>query len=249
MLLDPNRLLRKMGYEIRRIPVEHSYPPPPDAERMELEAALHEFARREPADSPCSDAGALRRYLSNRRIALFNDLLEQCHREGIAFAGRGVADVGSGTGYLLRLVGQRASDARLTGYDTFGDLLGLAQRLCPEASFFQRDLFEIATEFDVVFCTETLEHLERPAAALRALFDLVTPGGALVITVPDGRIDQHASGERREDGTAYWGHIHFWSPESWRLFVAGEIGGRARIVFGQCATGENYAMVFRPAGP
>ncbi|NNL99892.1 MAG: class I SAM-dependent methyltransferase [Gammaproteobacteria bacterium] len=249
MRFKPNRLLRKFGYEVRRLPVRTppAWPPPDPDEIRALEAELDRFAADQPADSALADAAALRGYLSDKRLALFNDLLRICRHHGIDFAGRSVADVGSGTGYLLRLVSQAAPESRLTGYDTFADMMALACRLCPAASFQARSLFEIDASFDIVFCTETLEHLEQPAAALEALFGLVAPGGWLILTVPDGRRDQHGSGQRREDGSGYWGHIHFWSPESWQLFLAGAIGARGEVSCGQCSTSENYALIRKAA--
>jgi 2-polyprenyl-3-methyl-5-hydroxy-6-metoxy-1,4-benzoquinol methylase len=41
-----------------------------------------------------------------------------------------------------------------------------------------------AASFDVVLCSEVIEHLPDPAAALRGLRRLLAPGGALVLSTP-----------------------------------------------------------------
>lgn len=62
-------------------------------------------------------------------------------------------------------------------------------------------------KYDVITCTETIEHLTEPEAAVRSLLRSLSSKGVLVLTVPDGRIDH------------YKNHINFWSPESWKIFA------------------------------
>jgi ubiquinone/menaquinone biosynthesis C-methylase UbiE len=61
--------------------------------------------------------------------------------------------------------------------------------------------------FDLVTCTETLEHLERPKEALQEMFRILKPGGHLVVTVPDGTKDDWS------------GHVNFWSAEELRRIL------------------------------
>jgi SAM-dependent methyltransferase len=247
MLLTPNRLLRPLGLEFRRITKAPAYPAPPEDERLALEAILTEFANSLPVDSICADVPALRDYLNNRRITLFHSLIDVAQRAGVDFNGRHIADIGTGTGYLLRVIAHSARPASLAGFDTFDEMLGLARRLCPQARIDQRSLYAVDGTFDLVLCTETLEHLIDPAKALDTLYRHVVPGGALLLTVPDGRHDTLECGELREDGSAYWGHIHFWSPESWRLFLGNCFGGRGDVRCDRLSTGENFAAVHKPA--
>ncbi|MGE5342896.1 MAG: class I SAM-dependent methyltransferase [Candidatus Omnitrophota bacterium] len=41
-----------------------------------------------------------------------------------------------------------------------------------------------ANAFDTVLCTDTLEHLENPAAAMAEAFRILKPGGIAIVTVP-----------------------------------------------------------------
>lgn len=43
---------------------------------------------------------------------------------------------------------------------------------------------QITEQFDVVFCEQVLEHVQDPFLATRTLYDLVIPGGVLVISTP-----------------------------------------------------------------
>jgi 2-polyprenyl-3-methyl-5-hydroxy-6-metoxy-1,4-benzoquinol methylase len=47
--------------------------------------------------------------------------------------------------------------------------------------------------FDVVVCTETLEHVTDAADTLRAMHRVLKPEGLLIISVPDGRLDEEDS--------------------------------------------------------
>ena len=244
------RLARSMGVEIRRVK-----PPGPTiaqwtldpTEAAELDARLLSFARLHPYDcEPWSKPERARTYLTPKRIASYHDLLSTCARQGIAFDGRSVADVGSGTGYLLRLIHAAAPSASLAGFDTYREITELARHLCPAACFHERDLFSLDGQdlgaFDVVICMEVLEHMIDPEEALRQLLRMATPGGQLLLTVPNGRNDTFPPLEPYPNGTGYWGHINFWSPESWRLWLARNLGGRT-LCCGSLATGENYAIV------
>lgn len=237
--------LGRAGWELRRVPPARpaeTWGVPP-AELAERDRLLEEFARLAPDCEPWGRPDRAREYLSERRLAFFRDLLDRCEAHGVRADGRSAGDVGAGTGWLLRLLHQRAPTARLAGYDSYAEILRLARHLCPQGTFVECDaLAGVDARHDVVFCTEVLEHLAQPADALRTLLAMLAPGGTLVLTVPDGRRDSFPALEPYPNGRGYWGHINFWSPESWRLFVATHAAGRA-VACGTLRTGENWAIV------
>lgn len=236
------RLLRPWGLELRRIE-RSSIPEPDPVEIAALDGMLETFAARHPPSSPLSNTRDLRAYLSDARIAFYNGLVDVCEAEGVELSGRRVADIGTGMGYLLRVIGHRYPAAELHGYDTFTEMLDLARMLCPDAVFESESLFSVASRFDVVFCTEVLEHMVDPEEALRQLAERVQPSGTLVLTVPDGRRDRGPAKALREDGTAYWGHVNFWSPESWPLFLRRRLPEARAIDVGRLVTHKSYAVI------
>jgi SAM-dependent methyltransferase len=232
------------GYEIRPIRPAPVDPFPIDAaEAAEIDRELHAFARQHPSCGMWSRPEEARGYLTSKRVTFYHDLLAKCEEHGLVLDDRTIADVGSGPGYLFRLIHRQAPSARLTGYDTYLDLMQLARHLCPAAQFVEQDLFEVTDSgYDIVYCCEVLEHLIDPGDALERLIAMVGPGGRLVLTVPDGRHDSFAANGPYQNGRGYWGHIHFWSPESWRLFI-GSHASRRDFRCGQLVTGENYAIL------
>ena len=122
---------------------------------------------------------------------------------------RSVVDVGCGSGHLLRALLDRREIADAAGLDYAAAAIERARRLVPEGTFTVGDIhtFDAGRTFDVVLCTEVLEHVEDPGAARHALGRLVSPGGHVVATVPDGEQDE------------WEGHANFWSRDEFGAFL------------------------------
>ena len=129
-------------------------------------------------------------------------------RHGVDFQSRRVIDFGIGPGIVLaELIGD-AEPSKLVGADFSAIALDHARERFPAADILQWDIYEeFEDHFEVVICTEVLEHLEYPDRALTNLLQSGRNGGTLVLTVPNGRLDR----------SHY--HVNFWSPESWKLFL------------------------------
>jgi SAM-dependent methyltransferase len=95
-------------------------------------------------------------------------------------------DVGCGDGYFTsKLIGL---GCQATGMDLSPVGLEKAKQRNPMGTFRAHDLtqpfpFEDRT-FDVVWCSEVLEHLFSPRYALEQIFRVLKPGGQLLATVP-----------------------------------------------------------------
>jgi 2-polyprenyl-3-methyl-5-hydroxy-6-metoxy-1,4-benzoquinol methylase len=93
-------------------------------------------------------------------------------------------DFGSGQGELLRLLHERDGFASLTGVDILGRPADF-----PEAiDWIEQDLNQPligAGPFDVVICSEVIEHLENPRLTFRSLHTALKPGGVLLLTMPN----------------------------------------------------------------
>ena len=133
----------------------------------------------------------------------------ELRRRGISLDGRRILDVGVGPGIALKELLRGSHPKNLAGFDFSRSALERARLELPEGEFDQRDVYlSVPGQYDVILCTEVLEHLEDPAAALRNMASATAPAAHMVVTVPDGRIDFSDK------------HINFWSPESWEFFLA-----------------------------
>ena len=121
-------------------------------------------------------------YRSRRR--LFLGCLARVYRPGVS-----VLDLGCGSGALLLDIRRRFPRAGpLWGTDISDTALELARNTLPEGRFLQCDLDRgrppVEEMFDIVTCSEVLEHVQSPEAVLGHAADVMKPGGALVVSVP-----------------------------------------------------------------
>jgi ubiquinone/menaquinone biosynthesis C-methylase UbiE len=131
------------------------------------------------------------RFVESRRVASIFALLAPGpdHR---------VLEVGCGAGHLLA----RLPAGRAVGLDLAESLLArTARRLRGGAALAQGDAAALpfaGAAFDRVYCSEVLEHLVDPAAAVREIRRVLRPGGVAVLSVPNERlINRVKAGLRR----------------------------------------------------
>lgn len=217
------RSLEKMGYEIRnlnRLRAENAviYNTEEYADRFYSDRALVEIYKRENVPQHLRN---LRTVLSEEKVSLY---------EGMA-----ILDAGCGTGDCLRMLWQEYGVRQLTGTDFSTSALAIAAETCPQANLHQLDMYRrLAQDFDIILCQQVLEHLVRPEEALRNLLSMLRPHGLILISVPDGRLDDFA------------GHIHFWSRDSLPLFLQKELPDCA-VRSGPLQDGVSLYAVIRKA--
>jgi 2-polyprenyl-6-hydroxyphenyl methylase/3-demethylubiquinone-9 3-methyltransferase len=99
-----------------------------------------------------------------------------------------VLDVGCGGGLATETMARRGS--RVIGIDASPEMLKTAKLHAQESKLkitYSQSHAEVfakkhACEFDVVTCFEMIEHVPNPMQTLRALSQLVRPGGCLIIS-------------------------------------------------------------------
>lgn len=160
---------------------------------------------RENMDAFYADPHLLTHYFTKERLAFYTQVRQQL--EQLELRPANVLDVGCGSGHLLAGLKDLYPAAGMTGVDFSAESIKLARQLHPALTFDVLSIFELdrlGREFDLVLCTEVIEHLEEADMAVESLLSRCRTGGTLVITVPHGRRDTFA------------GHFNFWTPESFR---------------------------------
>ena len=140
-------------------------------------------------------------------------------------AGSTVLDMGCGNGSFLSLYRDRGWSLYGTDFSPTG--IEIARSSYPEIEFIlgdaqtsADDLLDQIGPVDLVISTEVIEHLYDPKAFLLTAYNMLKPGGVLVVTTPyhgylknlvmalTGQMDKHY--------TVLWdhGHIKFWSAKT-----------------------------------
>lgn len=136
---------------------------------------------------------------------LFSDILTE--KIKIAKSAK-VLDAGCGLGIFTNTLRERFQTESINGFDFSEIAIQKARSVYKKIDFFVHDIYDsLDKHYDIIVCTETLEHLADPEKAIKKLLSSLNTGGSLFMTVPDGRIDYSLK------------HINFWSPESWLFFV------------------------------
>lgn len=101
-----------------------------------------------------------------------------------------ILDLGCGNGLMSRYLGER-------GYRVHGvDISCEAIRLARQATTLPNVTFEVAAaeklreshlRYDVIICSELLEHLDDPQSLISVVRDLLYRDGKLIVTVPNGK--------------------------------------------------------------
>lgn len=144
-----------------------------------------------------------------------------------------ILDVGCGYGIIAGLIKDMFPTCQIEGCDFSPIVIDLAKAQHKGVEFFVHNIYEpFKWRYDVVICTEVLEHLERPEQALNNLLGAVDDKGFLFLTVPDGSKDKTAT------------HINFWIPDAWKVFVEAASSETLSVKAGVMAHHKNPASQF-----
>lgn len=171
-------------------------------------------------------------YLDNRRLRFYDELVRILRKMGVDCSGKRVIDVGCATGHLLLSISREYHPASMTGFDYAESAIKIAKTNVSGANFYCDDICHPVNvhKFDVVFCTEVLEHIIPARKALENLLRMTD--STLILTIPNGRIDTHPR------------HINFWSPESWSVFL-NEVCSGCDIQTGIMSNGTRIFSIIR----
>ncbi len=119
-------------------------------------------------------------YETNRRLnVVFSRLLDQSELKGKTFL-----DVGSGGGHFSMTA--ESLNAKVVSLDVGFNLLRQVAKRCNSKRVLG-SVIELPVKknyFDIVLCTEVIEHTPNPFHAIEELSRVTKPGGVLIITTP-----------------------------------------------------------------
>jgi SAM-dependent methyltransferase len=149
-------------------------------------------------------------------------------------SGRRVLDVGCGPGYLSSLLAARGFD--VTGIEQPGPhTANFPSNVRLLQADLESGLPSLDARFDYILCADILEHLRRPAALLRELRGVLSPGGTLIASLPNSgniwfRLNILAGRFPQDDkGLFDRTHLRFYMWDGWQQLFA-EAGLRIESV-------------------
>lgn len=83
-----------------------------------------------------------------------------------------ILDAGCGEGHLLRAILEKREKLNIEGFDYSADLVGKAQKVNPTLNLSVNNIYDLPHEdnsYDLILCTQVLEHLEHPEKAINEL--------------------------------------------------------------------------------
>lgn len=138
-----------------------------------------------------------------------------------------ILDAGCGEGFTLAKLQNAKVGKKYQGIEYIDDAIALGKKLHPKISITKATIYSLpykANSFDVVLCTEVLEHLEDPARALLELKRVTKK--YLVLSVPNEPL---FTIQRFLRGKNVWGlgahpeHIQHWSSKTFKQFVQKQV--------------------------
>jgi ubiquinone/menaquinone biosynthesis C-methylase UbiE len=138
-----------------------------------------------------------------------------------------VLDAGCGEGFILSKLRQKNIGREMEGFDFSEEALSAGKKLFPNLVLRKGDINDMPYEnssFDLVLCTEVMEHLEQPTEALHEIVRVSRK--YCLLSVPNEPFFM-ISNFLRGKNLSRWGndinHIHHWSSRAFENFIRCEL--------------------------
>jgi len=206
--------------------------------RKQIDAKL--LSSKEYEDKEWAQNKIAKRFESKNNMIFYNLVLSKVNSEIMDIKQRNICDMGCGNGVLINLIYNRFNPISITGFDFSKEAIKIAnQRGLKNVICRIHDIYsKCEDKYDLIFCTEVLEHLEYPDIALKNIYESLSSSGIAFITVPNGRLD------------FFEGHINFWSFTSWNIFLNKSLSISSENIFSGILDKNNmhlYAIIKKNA--
>lgn len=102
-----------------------------------------------------------------------------------------ILDVGCASGWFLSQLSKKFPAAKCSGIDIYDDAIKYGRKKYPKFSFYTADAHKLpfkAATFDLVVCTEVLEHVEDPMGVVLEIKRVLKENGQAIIELDSGSI-------------------------------------------------------------
>lgn len=134
-----------------------------------------------------SEWGSGKRRIDNERLEFLVGSMKDWMQKNPSSGSGSFLDVGCGNGEMMRLLHAELPEWKKFGIDITPKIINKISQVDPHFNYKVASIYDIPygdNTFQIVFCGETLEHLEFPELAVEKLMRVVAPGGYLVCSIP-----------------------------------------------------------------
>lgn len=134
-----------------------------------------------------------------------------------------ILDVGCGEGITLKKLEERKIGEKNEGIDNLDEAIKIAAKIYPTLNIKKGDIYNMEykdNSFDVVLCTEVLEHLDDPERAMKELIRVSSK--YLILSVPNEPffiLANFARGKYLKRFGNHPEHINHWTFKGFELFA------------------------------
>ncbi|MGH7203059.1 MAG: class I SAM-dependent methyltransferase [Candidatus Levyibacteriota bacterium] len=134
-----------------------------------------------------------------------------------------ILDVGAGEGFTLEMFRKNNIGKKLEGIEYMDEALAFAKQLHPHVTIKKGDIYKLPyndNAFDIIICTEVMEHLDDPAKALEELKRVAKK--YVILSVPNEplfTVQRFLRGKNMLKFGDHPEHIQHWTSGQFEKFV------------------------------
>ena len=138
-----------------------------------------------------------------------------------------ILDVGAGEGFILEKLRVNNIGKTLEGIEYMDDAIALGKKVNPKVKIKKGDIYKLPYKdnaFELLICTEVLEHLDDPKLALAELKRVTSKH--LILSVPNEplfTVQRFLRGKNMLKLGDHPEHINHWNAGSFRKFIADQL--------------------------